>query len=137
MDQSSGQGWSCKTAIEELQNSKCQLLRTRPDAQFSRNKATNEWLTRKKESSIVGKIRYNSNRSHEDLNHLKLYKQGASPPQGTHYLTLLTLFDLESHNPISGGLLGLFTFTSTPFSAIVLGYAVELVTEGASSYLEY
>ncbi|MED6225341.1 hypothetical protein PIB30_092765, partial [Stylosanthes scabra] len=67
----------------------------------------------KKESSKIGKIRYNPNRSHEDLNHLKLYKQGASPPQGTHSLTLLTLFDLESHNPIFG-LLGLLIFTSTP-----------------------
>ncbi|MED6153363.1 hypothetical protein PIB30_101271 [Stylosanthes scabra] len=66
-------------------------------------------------------------KSHEDLNHLKLYKQGASPPQGTHFLTLLTLFDLESRNPIYG-LLGLLIFTSTPFSAIVLRYAVELVT---------
>ncbi|MED6175867.1 hypothetical protein PIB30_082334 [Stylosanthes scabra] len=37
---------------------------------------------------------------------------GVSLPQGTHSLTILTLFDLESHNPISG-LLGLLIFTST------------------------
>ncbi|MED6222119.1 hypothetical protein PIB30_061344 [Stylosanthes scabra] len=68
--------------------------------------------------------RYNAivNESPKDLNHSKLYKQGASPPQDTHYLTLLTLFDLKPHNPISG-LLGLFIFTSIPFYAIVLGYA--------------
>ncbi|MED6135847.1 hypothetical protein PIB30_050508 [Stylosanthes scabra] len=34
---------------------------------------------------------------------------GASPPQGTHSFILLTIFDLEPHNPISG-LLGLFIF---------------------------
>ncbi|MED6213839.1 hypothetical protein PIB30_097296 [Stylosanthes scabra] len=95
------------------------LLRTSLDAQFLRNKAANKWLTSKEESSKIGKIRCNLNRSHKDLNYPQVYKQGASPPQGTHSLTLLTLFDLESHNPISG-LLGLFTSTSTPFSAIVL-----------------
>ncbi|MED6162059.1 hypothetical protein PIB30_066819 [Stylosanthes scabra] len=49
--------------------------------------------------------RYNAivNRSAKDLNHLKLYKQGASPPQG------------------------LFSFILTTFSVIVLGYAEELV----------
>ncbi|MED6128122.1 hypothetical protein PIB30_094629, partial [Stylosanthes scabra] len=72
--------------------------------------------------------RYNAivNRSPKDLNHPKLYKQGASPSQSTHSLTLSTIFDLESHNPISG-LLGLFTFILTSLSAIVLGYAEELV----------
>ncbi|MED6147717.1 hypothetical protein PIB30_046409 [Stylosanthes scabra] len=64
--------------------------------------------------------------SPKDLNHPKLYILGASPPQGTHSLTLPTIFDLESHNPISG-LLGLFTFTLTSVSVIVLGYAEELV----------
>ncbi|MED6112303.1 hypothetical protein PIB30_060460 [Stylosanthes scabra] len=72
--------------------------------------------------------RYNAivNRSPKDLNHPKLYKQEASPLQGTHSLTLLSIFDLESHNPISR-LLGLLTFILTFFSAIVLGYAEELV----------
>ncbi|MED6178029.1 hypothetical protein PIB30_103826, partial [Stylosanthes scabra] len=57
------------------------MSQTSLDSQFSRNKAMNEWSTRKKESSKIGKIRYNPNRSYEDLNYLKLYKQGASPPQ--------------------------------------------------------
>ncbi|MED6116456.1 hypothetical protein PIB30_100480, partial [Stylosanthes scabra] len=61
---------------------------------------------------------------------------GASPPQGTHSRTLLTIFNLESHNPISG-LLGLFIFILISFSAIVLGYAEELITEGTSSYLDH
>ncbi|MED6134495.1 hypothetical protein PIB30_037545 [Stylosanthes scabra] len=76
------------------------MLRTNLEAQFLRNKAVNKWPTSKEESSKIGKIRYNFNRSHKDLNYPQLYKQGASPPQ-------------------------------------VLGYAVELVTEGTSSYLEY
>ncbi|MED6184316.1 hypothetical protein PIB30_046257 [Stylosanthes scabra] len=96
----------------------------------------NEWPTRKKKSSKIGKIRYNPNKSHEDLNHLKLYKKGASPPQGTHSLTLFTVFDLESHNHITG-LLELFISTLISFSAIVLGYAEELVTEGTPSNLEH
>ncbi|MED6209696.1 hypothetical protein PIB30_057219 [Stylosanthes scabra] len=87
-------------------------------------------LSPKASSSRVGAI------SHKDLNYPQVYKQGASLPQGTHSLTLLTLFDLESNNLISG-LLGLFTSISTPFSTIVLGYAIELVTEGTSSYLKY
>ncbi|MED6137969.1 hypothetical protein PIB30_069928 [Stylosanthes scabra] len=76
------------------------------------------------------------NGSLKDLNHPKLYKQGASPLQGTHSLTLLTIFDLESHSAISG-LLGLFISILISFSAIVLGYAEELVTESTSSYLDY
>ncbi|MED6111938.1 hypothetical protein PIB30_056975 [Stylosanthes scabra] len=51
---------------------------------------------------------------------------GASPHQGTHSLTLLPIFDLESHNPISG-LLGLFSFILTSFFVIALGYAEKLV----------
>ncbi|MED6194854.1 hypothetical protein PIB30_032404 [Stylosanthes scabra] len=70
------------------------------EAQFLRNKAANKWPTSKEESSKIGKIRCNLNRSHKDLNYSQLYKQGASPPQA-------------------------------------LGYAVGLVTEGTSSYLEY
>ncbi|MED6222061.1 hypothetical protein PIB30_060870 [Stylosanthes scabra] len=66
--------------------------------------------------------------SPKDLNHPKLYEEGASPPQDTHSLTLPTIFDQESHNPISG-LLGLFTFILTSFSAIVLGYGEELVRQ--------
>ncbi|MED6186477.1 hypothetical protein PIB30_067013 [Stylosanthes scabra] len=112
------------------------MLRTGPEAQFSRNKAMNEWPTRKEESSKIGKIRYNPNRSHDDLNHLKLYKQGVSSPQGTHSLTLLTIFDLEPRNPISG-FLGLFISTLISFSVIVLGYAEELVIEGTPSHLEH
>ncbi|MED6141579.1 hypothetical protein PIB30_104857, partial [Stylosanthes scabra] len=39
------------------------------------NKAINEWSIRKNESSKSGKIQYNLDRSHEDLNHPKLYKR--------------------------------------------------------------
>ncbi|MED6124348.1 hypothetical protein PIB30_058165 [Stylosanthes scabra] len=72
--------------------------------------------------------RYNSivNRSPKNLNHPKLYKQGASPSQGIHSLTLSPIFNLESHNPISR-LLRLFSFILTTFNIIVLGYAEELV----------
>ncbi|MED6221770.1 hypothetical protein PIB30_057955 [Stylosanthes scabra] len=112
------------------------MLRASLEAQFLRNKAANKWPPSKEESSKIGKIRCNLNRSHKDLNYPQVYKQEASPPQGTYSLTLLTLFDLESRNPISG-LLRLFTSTTNPFPAIVLGYAIELVTESTSSYLEY
>ncbi|MED6209598.1 hypothetical protein PIB30_056298 [Stylosanthes scabra] len=91
-----------------------------------KNKAINEWP--KGETNHLKLDRYDtiSTRSHEDLDHPKLYKQGASPPQGTHSLTLHPILDLESHKPNSG-LLGLFLYTSTSFSVIALGYAGEHV----------
>ncbi|MED6210550.1 hypothetical protein PIB30_065150 [Stylosanthes scabra] len=46
-----------------------------------RNKAANEWPTNKRESSKIGNIQCNLNRSQEDLDYPQLYKQGASPPQ--------------------------------------------------------
>ncbi|MED6212034.1 hypothetical protein PIB30_079309 [Stylosanthes scabra] len=91
------QAWS-----KELKLSSGAMLLTGPEAHSLENKAINEWPTRKNGSSKPGKIRYNLDRSHEDLNHPKLYKQGASPPQG------------------------LFLHISTSFSVIALGYAGEL-----------
>ncbi|MED6160097.1 hypothetical protein PIB30_048222 [Stylosanthes scabra] len=54
-----------------------------------------------------------STRSHEDLDHPKLYKQGASPPQG------------------------LLLYISTSFSVIALGYVESLSTEDTSSYFDH
>ncbi|MED6221531.1 hypothetical protein PIB30_055677 [Stylosanthes scabra] len=67
------------------------MLRANLKAQFLRNKAANKWPTSKEESSKIGNIRCNLNRSHEDLNYPQLYKQGASPPQALgHAVGLVT-----------------------------------------------